>query len=432
MAHDVFLSHPNTHRAEADQVSAALEKAGISSWLAPRDVEAGEGWSGAIVKAIDGSRLFLLIFAGSANESGHILRELDLAVRRRLGIVVLRVEKADFSPDIRYFVSTGELIDAIDPPLERHLERLAERVQVLLGRQTPARTRRHSPEQEKPPQGIPSKPKVSRMAKLREILITAGVLTFIGSCSSYELLQNRSLLPEAAHRIWKHNFLVDDTSDHMQWAREFAADGDYPQAIEEYGIVLARDTTYSAEAHFYRGEIFHSLQQYKPAIADYTQVIRSRGGVYQLSPGRVHTLRAEAFMAIEEYGAALQDCTAAIKLGPDIYAAMGYLLRGDMYKARGELDRALAAYGSALQRSASQDWMGTRARSYLGRGDIYLMRRDFDSAIIEYTRATESNPRLAAAFARRGDAYFAKGLRDLAAADHRHAMKLDPTLRERF
>jgi hypothetical protein len=133
MAHDVFLSHSAQNREVADAICAALEKAAIRCWVAPRDVRPGRSFPGEITRAIQQSKVMLLIFSGHSNNSEQVLREVQLATDSRLPIIRFRIEDVALTDDLRYFLSTPHWLDALTPPLSQHIERLEVAIKELLG-----------------------------------------------------------------------------------------------------------------------------------------------------------------------------------------------------------------------------------------------------------------------------------------------------------
>jgi hypothetical protein len=63
----VFLSYSSHDQAQADAVCKALETAGISCWIAPRDLEPGSQWGGGIVRAIEDCAAVVVVFSANAN-----------------------------------------------------------------------------------------------------------------------------------------------------------------------------------------------------------------------------------------------------------------------------------------------------------------------------------------------------------------------------
>jgi len=134
MAHDVFISHSAQNREVADAICAALEKAAIRCWVAPRDVRPGHSFPGEITRAIQQSKVMLLVFSSHSNKSEQVLREVQLATDSRLPLVRFRIEDVSMNDDLKYFLSTPHWLDALTPPLSNHIARLEVAITELLGR----------------------------------------------------------------------------------------------------------------------------------------------------------------------------------------------------------------------------------------------------------------------------------------------------------
>jgi len=132
VAHDVFISYASEDKPIADAVCAKLEGRGIRCWIAPRDVPPGLPFAKAIVDAISGSRLMVLVFSSNSNSSSHVAREVERAVSGGSPILPLRVEDVLPSDEMEYYLSRQHWLDALTPPLEKHLDRLANAVAYLL------------------------------------------------------------------------------------------------------------------------------------------------------------------------------------------------------------------------------------------------------------------------------------------------------------
>jgi len=134
MAHDVFISYSVEDKPTADAVCAALEGKRIRCWIAPRDILPGAIFAEALIEAINGSRVFVLVFSSRSNNSPHVMRELERAVHKGLPILPLRIEDVPLSLSMEYFISSPHWLDAMTPPLQKHLGHLAETVRLLLTR----------------------------------------------------------------------------------------------------------------------------------------------------------------------------------------------------------------------------------------------------------------------------------------------------------
>src|SRR5580704_6707775 len=132
MAFDVFISYPHQNKAVADAACATLEASDIRCWIAPRDVPPGAEWAGAIVEAIDHCRAMVLIFSSSANGSKQIHREVQRAFDREVPVVPFRIENIVPKKSLAYYMGPVHWLDALTPPFEEHLQRLAASVAALV------------------------------------------------------------------------------------------------------------------------------------------------------------------------------------------------------------------------------------------------------------------------------------------------------------
>jgi hypothetical protein len=133
MPRDVFISHSAQDKKVAEAICTALEEKAIRCWVAPRDVRPGKSFPGEITRAIQQSKVMLLIFSRHSNASEQVLREVQLAVDCRVPIVRLRMEDIPLSDDLRYYLSTPHWLDALTHPLSKHIPPLVAAVKELLG-----------------------------------------------------------------------------------------------------------------------------------------------------------------------------------------------------------------------------------------------------------------------------------------------------------
>ena len=131
MAHDVFISYSHHDKAAADAVCAKLEQHQIRCWIAPRDVVPGIEWADSIINAISNTRIMVLVFSSNANDSPQIRKEVERAVHKGVIIVPLRIEDVVPTRSLEYFMSNVHWLDAITPPIEKHLDHLAGTVKKL-------------------------------------------------------------------------------------------------------------------------------------------------------------------------------------------------------------------------------------------------------------------------------------------------------------
>jgi hypothetical protein len=134
MPHEVFISYASHDKAVAEAVCTTLESRQIRCWIAPRDVLPGLEWAETIVDAIDESRVLVLVLSSSSNSSSQVIREVGRAASNGIPIIPFRIEDVSHSKAMDFFISRHHWLDALTPPLEKHLQRLADTVQQILSR----------------------------------------------------------------------------------------------------------------------------------------------------------------------------------------------------------------------------------------------------------------------------------------------------------
>jgi hypothetical protein len=128
----VFISHSSHDRVTAERLCASLESSGIPCWISSRDITPGENFQEAIVRAVTGARVMVLVFSANANGSDEIKKELALASQNRLAVVPVRVEDVLPTDAFKYELATRQWIDVFKDG-DRAIQRLTSHVAELLG-----------------------------------------------------------------------------------------------------------------------------------------------------------------------------------------------------------------------------------------------------------------------------------------------------------
>jgi MoxR-like ATPase len=132
MSQQVFISHAFKDQSIALAIASHLEEAGISVWLAPRDLAPARSFPQQLVTAIKNSRLMLLIVSTASNTSTHVVNELNVAAEVGLSILPLLTDYSDVSDSVRYYIGTAHWQDARNPPISSHYETLVRTISDLL------------------------------------------------------------------------------------------------------------------------------------------------------------------------------------------------------------------------------------------------------------------------------------------------------------
>ena len=132
MRYDVFISYSSIDQKIAEGVCAYLEQQGVRCFVAYRDIPRGVVWATAIVKALENSRMMVVLFSKNFNESSQVERELELASNMKLPILTFRLSNDDFEDAKKYYLQNLHWIDAFPNP-ERSFSALYGNVSSLLG-----------------------------------------------------------------------------------------------------------------------------------------------------------------------------------------------------------------------------------------------------------------------------------------------------------
>jgi septal ring factor EnvC (AmiA/AmiB activator) len=97
----------------------------------------GAEWAAAIIDAIDHCRAMILVFSSSTNESKQIRREVQRAFDREVPVLPFRIENVVPEKALAYYMGPVHWLDALTPPIEQHLQKLAGSVQALMRARAP-------------------------------------------------------------------------------------------------------------------------------------------------------------------------------------------------------------------------------------------------------------------------------------------------------
>jgi TolB-like protein len=173
--HDVFISYASPDSAVAEAVCEALERAGVTCWIAPRDVTPGTFYADEIVHAIDATKAIILILSQNASDSRHVLREVERAASKRHPVVSLRVDQAPLPAGLEYFLNTSQWLDASGGDIARSMPKLIDAVRVAI--QAPVVTPKAAPKQ-RAPAPLPSARQPKRTAIIVASLIGLAIAGF--------------------------------------------------------------------------------------------------------------------------------------------------------------------------------------------------------------------------------------------------------------
>ena len=126
MAQQVFISYASADKPIADRACGALESAGISCWIAPRNIMPGADFPSSIVEAVSAAQVFVLILTDPAAASPHVLSEVGHAFNGKKRIIPFRISQAALPEDLEYFLSLTQWLDVPDGSTNENLKRLVD------------------------------------------------------------------------------------------------------------------------------------------------------------------------------------------------------------------------------------------------------------------------------------------------------------------
>ena len=80
----IFISHSSSDYKVAEEVCNLLEQEGHKCFLAPRDIRSGYEYAEEIMNGIEKSDVMLLLMSKEANQSPHVLREVERALAQKV------------------------------------------------------------------------------------------------------------------------------------------------------------------------------------------------------------------------------------------------------------------------------------------------------------------------------------------------------------
>lgn len=103
-----FISHSSKDGDVAKRLCEYLEKKGKRCFLAPRDIRQGKEYAEEIIRGIEQSDAMVLLMSKDANQSPHVLREVERAVSKSVPVFVFKLEEVELSKSMEYFLMTHQ------------------------------------------------------------------------------------------------------------------------------------------------------------------------------------------------------------------------------------------------------------------------------------------------------------------------------------
>lgn len=133
MKHDVFISYSSKNGNAANAICHTLEERGIKCWMAPRDIPPGSEYGDLIDKAINATKVVVVVFSQYAAESQWVKGELNIAFEEQKIIIPYRIDSTPFCGQNRVILNQRHWIDSF-PDYRTKFQDLANAVISALGK----------------------------------------------------------------------------------------------------------------------------------------------------------------------------------------------------------------------------------------------------------------------------------------------------------
>ena len=102
---DIFISYKSEDIEKARKVRDHLEKDGFSVWMAPDSITGGASYAAEIPPAIDGAKVFVLVFTKNTQGSKWVSRELDRAINGNKIIIPLMLDDCELNDEFSFYLT---------------------------------------------------------------------------------------------------------------------------------------------------------------------------------------------------------------------------------------------------------------------------------------------------------------------------------------
>lgn len=180
-----FISYESHDKEIAFKVCEYLESRGLTCWIAPRDIHAGE-YAGEIVRAIKEAGSFVVVVSSGTSRSAHVRNEVSLAFESGCTLVPFMLEDVTLDDSLKYYFAGKQRVSASG----KNVAALDNLYNVLVGQQV------EQPVEEK---------KRKKLAGRWEFILTLLVVVIAALAFAVYRIGNMdsdmAVLPEEKHEI---------------------------------------------------------------------------------------------------------------------------------------------------------------------------------------------------------------------------------------
>jgi hypothetical protein len=132
MENTVFISYSTKDKYYAEAICSWLERDKLKCWIAPRNIAPGFQYGEAIINAINECRVMVIVFTENANLSKYVCKEVERGLSKGATLIPVRFQNIDPAKTLEFFLSSEQWLDAINPPIEHHLQYLTITIKSII------------------------------------------------------------------------------------------------------------------------------------------------------------------------------------------------------------------------------------------------------------------------------------------------------------
>ncbi|MBQ6932841.1 MAG: TIR domain-containing protein [Clostridia bacterium] len=211
---DIFISYKSEDIEKARAVRDHLESEGLSVWMAPDSITGGASYAAEIPPAIDGAKVFLLVFTKNTQNSKWVSRELDRAINGNKIIIPLMLDDCLLNDEFSFYLTNVQRYPAFEN-YDKSLKKMTDEIKRYIAPQgQEAKTEIKKVEIPKPPK--PKKPKKPGNVKkigmaILGIILAVIVCSFVVSkLSSIEIAGETFKKDERSVYFYKKDISTED------------------------------------------------------------------------------------------------------------------------------------------------------------------------------------------------------------------------------
>ncbi len=136
---EVFISYTTRtekNKNDAQYLCNLLEGAGISCWIAPRDIGAGQQWANAIMAGISETDILALLVSEASMGSAECAKEVDIANSDKKMLLPIRIEDSPLKEAFKYHLSDKQWVDALEGEGSERFQAAVDAILVMLNKES--------------------------------------------------------------------------------------------------------------------------------------------------------------------------------------------------------------------------------------------------------------------------------------------------------